>query len=380
MALPPPTGALPDAARLQFPYMFWAHTESFRSPYCLAQSGMPPPPADVLPGLTAEEILCFPAMEALPALEQRIAELLGIEPERVLVTPGASAAMHICAQAWFRPGNRVAVELPSYEPLRALPEFLGATTRLIQRDEYHGWRFPVERVEEAFRHGDGPGHAFLTTPHNPTGAVMDETDTSNLGALTQAAGGVLVSVECYMEYAPPGERRHACVSVPNAVSIGSLTKAYGLGALRIGWIALGADLAEQRTQLQDKAYLTYVDPPSASLVAARHALERLPRLLEPLRQVEQESRPHLVRWLEETAGVRAFVPPYGIISFPRIEGVRDTVALQRFLADSYGVDVVAGEYFGAPGHLRVACGVPEATLVEGLVRLGDGIRAWYERA
>ena len=126
--------------------------------------------------------------------------------------------------------------------------------------------------------------------------------------------------------------------------------------------------------------MTYVDPPSASLFAAHHAFDRLPALLQAVRRVEVESRPHLVRWLEATRGVRAFVPPFGILSFPRIEGVDDTVALQRFLADSFGVDVVAGEYFGMPGHLRVACGVPEPTLVEGLVRLGDGIRAFHERA
>ena len=74
------------------------------------------------------------------------------------------------------------------------------------------------------------------------------------------------------------------------------------------------------------------------------------------------------------------VPPFGIISFPRILGVDDTHALQRTLASEFGVDVVAGEYFGQAGHVRVACGVPEATFVEGLVRLSDGLRAFRERA
>ena len=169
------------------------------------------------------------------------------------MTPGASAAMHLCAQAWFRPGARVAVELPSYEPLRALPEFCGATTRLFPRDEQHGWRFPVEEVEEFLAAGPGPGHVFLTNPNNPTGAVTDEVDLVNLSTLTASAGGVLVSVEVYMEYAPPGARLHACRVAPHAVTIGSLTKAYGLGALRVGWIALGEALAEERARLVDKA-------------------------------------------------------------------------------------------------------------------------------
>ena len=89
--------------------------------------------------------------------------------------------------------------------------------------------------------------------------------------------------------------------------------------------------------------------------------------------------PHLWRWLGETEGVQATIPELGIIAFPRVVGVQDTRALQEFLAREFDVDVVPGEFFGLAGHLRVGCGVPEATLVEGLVRLGDGIRVWRER-
>ena len=100
----------------------------------------------------------------------------------------------------------------------------------------------------------------------------------------------------------------------------------------------------------------------------------------PLRVVEAESQPHLHRWLRSSSLVEATVPPFGILSFPRVRGVSDTKALATFLAQEQGVAVVPGEAFGAPGHLRVACGVPESTLVEGLVRLEAGLQAWLERA
>jgi hypothetical protein len=182
-----------------------------------------------------------------------------------------------------------------------------------------------------------------------------------------------------MEYATNEQRVHAAHLAPNAVSIGSLTKAYGLGPLRIGWIVLGEGLVQERALVRDGAFLSYVDPPTLSLLAAHLALDNLPRLLEPLRRVEVESRPHLWRWLSETQGVQATIPELGIIAFPRVVGVDDTRALQKFLAREFDVDVVPGEFFGCAGHLRVGCGVPEATLVEGLVRLGDGIRVWRER-
>ena len=60
-------------------------------------------------------------------------------------------------------------------------------------------------------------------------------------------------------------------------------------------------------------------------------------------------------------------------------GVLDSARFRYFLAEEFDVDVAAGEHFGAPGHLRVGCAVPEATMVEGLKRLENGIRAWHER-
>ena len=364
---------------LQFPYMFWAHTESFRSPYCLSQSGMPAPDADLFEGLTPQEALSFPGVDALPELERRLAVLHGVRPEQVIVTVGASAAMHLCALHWFRPGSRVVTELPSYEPFRALPEFLGADTRLVERRLEDSWQLDPEEIEQALEGARDGGHVFLSNPHNPTGVVLDRDRVTAIGEAAAQAGGVLISCEAYMDFAPAEDRFHAHALCPAGITIGSMTKAYGLGALRIGWIILGEGLLHERVQLVDKAYLAYIDPPTASLVLARQALERLPAPLQPVRRADVESRPHLVEWLTHTDGIEAVVPPFGIISFPRVRGIRDTLGLARFLAESQGVDVVPGDYFGLPGHLRVCCGVPEATLTEGLVRLGDGLRTWRER-
>lgn len=358
--------------------MFWAHTEAFRSPYCLSQSGMPVPDlAELAP--TDAELLTWPAIEALPAFEARVAELFALPPERVLATVGAAGAMLLCAQVWFGPGATVAAELPRYEPLGALPRLHGATLVDLPRRLEDGWRIDVEAVERAVRDAAGPVHVFLTNPHNPTGAVLPAEPLAAIARCIAPTGGVLVCCEAYMDYAVTADRFHVAHLAPNAVSIGTLTKAYGLGPLRIGWILLGEGLAAERELLVDRSYLSWGDPPSAALVAARKALDRLEPLLARVRAVEAESRPHLVRWLRESTLVEATVPPFGILSFPRVRGVSDTRALQRYLADEWEVDVVAGEDFAAPGHLRVCCGVPEATLVEGLIRLENGLRVWHER-
>jgi len=366
----------PTAATLRFPYMFWAHTESFRSPYCLAQSGMPVPDAPYM-RLEPHQILTFPAVSALPALEQRIAELFGVAPERVLATVGASAALELAAACWFRAPARVLAETPAYEPLRALPPFFGAERLDLVRSASDDWAIDVDRARGDVASASRATHAVLTNPHNPSGCVESAETVRALATALEPRGGRLVSCEIYMEYAPHTDQRvHAALVAPNAISIGGLTKAYGLGALRVGWILFGEDVVQEREQFVDLQYLTYVDPPSASLEAARIAFDHLPELLAPLRRVEHESRPQLIDWLRTAPGIEACIPPFGIIAFPRVVGVDDTHALQRYLQAEHQVDVVAGEYFDRPGHLRVACGVPEATLREGLTRLTAGIEAF----
>lgn len=372
---PPPLGA---SARLQFPYMVWAHTESARSPYSLTQSGMPNADPSFLAELGDFDI-GHPSREALPALEARLGELFGLPPDRVLVTLGASGGMHLAALRYMRSGSRVVVDVPSYEPFRALPSYLGAEVLPLRRRLEDGWLVDPREVRRLLARGSGPGHVFLANLHNPTGVCLDRERMQAIALEAQRAGGNLISCEVYMEYVPNARRVHAFELAPNGITIGSLTKAYGLGALRIGWMLLGEGLARERLSLQDMAYLTYVDPPTATLRAARLALDRLPQLLEPVARIERESRPLWKHWLEHTPGVEAIVPEFGIIAFPRIAGAGDTLALAEYLVREHQVDVVPGEFFGLPGHLRLGCGVPAATLAEGLGRLARGLEGWRRR-
>lgn len=368
-----------EPERLRFPTVPWARSEAFGSPWCLSQSGMPVPEASPFEGLGID--LSHPGAEALPALRARLGELFAVDPARVLVTVGASAAMHLCALRHFRPGARVAVELPSNEPVRALARLFGAEVAPCRLRPEDGWRIDPGRLRALLAGAGGPGHVFLTNPNNPTGALLEAERVRAVAAEAERAGGVLVSCEVTMEYAPNAARAHAFALAPNAISIGSLSKAYGLGALRIGWLILGAGLAGEMPCYEDLAGLTWVDPPTSSLVAGLRALDEIPRLLQPLRRVERESRPHWERWLAAGEEVEACqAPPYGIVAFPRVRGVDDTAALARFLQAEHGVDVVPGEFFGLAGYLRVGCGVPEETLVEGLRRLSEGIRAFRARS
>jgi aspartate/methionine/tyrosine aminotransferase len=356
--------------------MAWAHTHANRTDHPLSQSGMPQADPAFLAGLERALDLDHPG-RYLPPLEEAIARRYGVPRERVMVTVGATGGMFLAAARWFRPGTRVVADVPSYEPFRALPRFFGAELVELERRSAEGWSVDPASVRKLLERGRGPGHVFLANPHNPTGVLLDAPTVTAIAAEAARAGGLLVSCDIYMEYLPDSRSAPwAFACAPNGVTIGSLTKAYGLGALRIGWIVLGEALAGERAHLVDCAYLSYVDPPTASLRSGAVAMAHLSELARPVRAIEKECRPAWAAWLRSTAGIECTVPEHGIIAFPRVVGVDDTLALCEHLATRHGVDVVPGEYFGKPGHMRVGCGVPLAKLREGLARLERGIRAF----
>jgi aspartate/methionine/tyrosine aminotransferase len=359
-------------ADLLFPYMFFARRSGGAAPYSLIASGMPPADARLFGAELPD--LDFAGKDALPRLEERLARHVGVDREQVIVTVGASAAMLITGLALFR-GARVAVESPCYQPLAALPELCGGGLRPFPRSPAEGHAVDPERVRRALADGSGPGHVLLSTPHNPSGARCAPDELLAVAEIAAAQGGFLISNEVYLEFVPPAERRSAVHLAPSAIAIGSLTKAYGLGALRIGWIVLGERARPLRPRFEDASYLATVDLPTPVLRLGARALEQIDALRAPYERLRAEGRPLLARWLAETPGVESSVPEHGLIAFPRLRGIEDTHAFQRRAVREHGVDVVPGEYFGAPGHVRVGYGVEPAVLGEALARLTRAIAA-----
>ena len=83
--------------------------------------------------------------------------------------------VELCAlQDWVRrSGSRVVVDVPSYEPFRALPSYLGAELLPLRRRLEDGWLVDPADVKRLLSRGTGPGHVFLANLHNPTGTCLD---------------------------------------------------------------------------------------------------------------------------------------------------------------------------------------------------------------
>jgi aspartate/methionine/tyrosine aminotransferase len=370
-ALAPLPWAGASAPGLTFPYMEWAHHASARTRSPLSNSGVPNADSNCFADLRVD--LDHPSRSALPEFEAAIARRIGVAPEAVVATPGASGGLAAVA-LWLFTGARVAVETPSYEQLRSLALRFAGQAIPLPRRHAQGYDCLPSDLDQALmsaKRQGGPGHAFLTNTHNPSGAKLPASRLRELADSCARHGGALVSCDIYQEFLPASERVWACRAADNGITIGSLTKAYGLGPLRLGWVALGEALVERRHELRDATYLLWVDPPTTTLAAGVVALQHLEQLGAKARELQLRSKPILDHWLRTEANIEAFVPEHGLVSFPRVRGISDTRALAEELVRQAEVDVVPGEFFGAPGHLRVSCGLPPIELESALERLTD---------
>ena len=173
-----------------------------------------------------------------PELRRAVAGLYGgLEAEDVLIHAGGEEAIFTLFAGSLEDGERVAIHTPCYQSLASLPRFFGAEVLPLATRHEEGWELPVERVSNALE--EGASWVVVNLPHNPTGWLPPEDWLHEVADLCRGAGARLVVDEVYrgLEYEPA--RRLPCAADldPSFVSIGVMSKAWGLAGLRVGWLA-----------------------------------------------------------------------------------------------------------------------------------------------
>jgi aspartate/methionine/tyrosine aminotransferase len=210
----------------------------------------------------------------------------------------------------------------------------------------------------------------LSNRHNPSGsALSDET----LLALAEEAQRVSPRVRILVDetYSLLGSHRPAALLGRCFLSVGSLSKVYGLGLLRCGWLVGSPDVMNPvRT-----AWLHTMNIGSKLTEAlAALALDHLDEYAGRWREVVSVNR-GVVREALEGLGdlVQGDVPPDSCVCFPRIH-VPDVDRFVERLESGGKVVVAPGRFFRAPGHVRIGFGGDTAKLKQGMDRLAKSLR------
>lgn len=351
----------------------WQSLYEHRVRYNLSESGVEP--------LTVGEVLRLTGLEpeAIPlgytqtngteALRERIAALYrGAGPENVVVTCGGAEANFLVLWHLLAPGDRVAVLEPTYGQTPGLAEGLGARVHRYWLREELEWQPEPGAAAEAL----GPEGRLLvvTNPNNPTGAVLSERAAAEAVEAASRAGAWLLADEVYAGAEADGDPTPSFWGRADRVLItGSLSKAYGLPGLRLGWVVGPEEAVRALWAIKD---YTTIAPAALSDALAAEVMRAdvRERVLERTRAIVRENRDRVMDWVDARDDLVCRPPRAGAICFIRYDHDVPSGELAGRLRVEEDVLVVPASHFGMEGYLRIGFGSRGPHLEEALGRVG----------
>jgi len=306
----------------------------------------------------------------LEELRQNISNLYpGATPENVIVTSGAAQANFTSILTTLDPGDEIVVMLPNYMQIYGIAKNYNLDVKTFTLQEELNWGVDPDDIKAAV--SDKTRFIAVCNPNNPTGHIMTAHEMDAVIEAASKSGAWLLADEVYA-----GAEHHQEEITPTfwgkyerVIAIGSMSKAYALPGLRIGWVVAPPDLVNEIWARQD--YITISSAVLANKIAA-YALspENHPRMIERTRQYVRSGYQNLERWINQHSDQFSVIPPdAAAIAFVRYQkDVNSTKLVERLVQDQ-DTYIVPGDHFGLDHHLRISYGLAEDYVNEGLRRV-----------
>lgn len=299
----------------------------------------------------------------------------GCSPQEVLLTPGAVGALFIVHTTLLAPGDHLVVLRPNYATNLETPRAIGCEVSHLDLRYEAGFRYTADDIAAQLR--PNTRLVSLTTPHNPTGTILPGPELARIADLCRARGARLLVDETYRDLTPGGAPPLATRLGDHVISVASLSKAYGLPGLRLGWL-LTRDPGLAGRFLAAKEQIVIAGPVLDEEIAWRVYARRADLLPGILADVAARSAT-LRSWMAEQPTLEWVEPEGGVVAFPRIRLAAE-LDVERFysvLNGTYATWVGPGHWFEQDRRcMRIGFGWPTpAELEEGLGNIGHALEA-----
>ncbi len=359
----------------------WMTTYETRVQYDIAESGIFP--------LTANDLLdLVPAAERGPTLQRLLNLRLGYSeargslelrralaetyangsPDNILVTTGAIEANFLLFNVLLNPGDHVIAPYPAYQQLYSVPRALGCDLSLWPIRPETGFRYDVDDLERLVQ--PHTRLIVINSPHNPTGTVLSAEDLAHVYEIARTRGAMVLSDEAYRWLTIPGGERPAPPAFdlgPAGISVGTLSKPFGLPGLRIGWLAAPPDIVARCWGMRD--YVT-LSPGRLNDALAILAIRYRDRIIARNQAIITANLAAANAWIAGHAGLLSWVPPRGgLLALLHYELDIPSLELANRLAEEYSVMLAPGSAFGLEHYLRIGIGQDPPVFATALERV-----------
>lgn len=342
-------------------------------------------PAVVSAAITAikDGVVPYTPAVGIPELRRAIAGFyltehgVQIEPSRIIITAGASAALLLVAAALVDPGDEIIIGDPSYPCNRQFLSTFGAQVKLVPTSA--DTRFQLDMAAIRANWTDETRGLLIATPSNPTGTSLNHCELNDICTWAREKGAWRIIDEIYLNLGrldPNDQRPQTVLSIDDdAIVINSFSKYFGMTGWRVGWCVVPEEMVPYIERLAQNYYIC------PSMLAQKAALACFtPESLEicEIRRIELAQRRALVLDGLEHIGLPVSAPPdsaFYVYFDVSMTGLTSWEFCERALEEVF-VALTPGKDFGecgADSHVRLCYAAPTAILIQAIQRLGSFI-------
>ena len=335
----------------------------------LADSGMAPPKIEEL-GFKAEQLSFYSAerTDAPDRARELLGKRYGLPPEKILLAVGCSGANFFAASALLNPGDEALLERPVYEPLLRVVEACGANVRFVDRRPENDFDLFPEDLEKAITRKTKL--VFITNMHNPTGRRISPGQMKAMGEIAARRGAYVIADEIYLEFLRCAEGADVPTKIPsgaalheNIMATSGFSKVYGIAGPRLGWVLGNAEVLKRAYDVLRGAIGQYA---TTSVNILNVVLEKEAYLRERTLRLMGGRMEMVRRWCESRGDLK-FIPPAGSgICFVGLPAGVDSMRFCERLIEEYKTLIVPGDFYHAPGYVRVSALPPKEAIEVGL--------------
>lgn len=294
----------------------------------------------------------------LPELRQQIARSLypTLQSDNILCLAGAEEGIFASLFTLCEPDDHAIVMTPCYQSLMEIPKLKGTRVTSIPLRESNQWQIDINEIKQAIQ--SNTTCIVINFPHNPTGQVITQEALDDLIDLCDAHNLWLFSDEVYRLLGSPQSKwaTPAAEGYPKAISLGVMSKAFGMPGLRVGWIACQDRTMIHKIKLM-KDYLSICNS-APSEILSLITLKNKEAILQRNNKIVAENLKRLDYFLSEYHHLFEWVRPQGgCVGFVKYKGKDSVDQFCKTLINTKGVLLLPGSvYDDADNHFRIGFG------------------------
>ncbi len=317
----------------------------------------------------------IPELREVIAKEISKTRKIDVNPDQVVVTPGAKPIMFFCIMALANEGEEIIYPNPGFPIYESVINFIGAKPVPIQLREENDFRLSTDELRKLIT--DKTRMIIINSPQNPTGGILTKDDLRQIADIAISKDIFVLSDEIYSRIIYEGEH-HSIASFPGmqerTIILDGFSKTYAMTGWRLGYGVMREDLAVLIAKLQTNSNSCTA---TFTQMAGIEALDGPQDEVDKMAAEFRRRREVVVEGLNAIPRISCRTPKGAFYVFPNVEEIGwDVRKLSDFLLNEAGVAVLFGTSFGkyGEGYIRISYANSVENIKEGLSRIEKALQ------